>query len=109
MLKLTKEQLEIVKVVLRNQVRHLAPRIAPVYELLGWEWGDEEVPNQDAIEQGLYEIIAELAITDTHESCCMTGGLYARYIIEADGRIDATIGMDIWEWATVPCRAGELE
>ena len=75
------ERLDTIKAVLRSHVPQFAQRIAPVYALLNWEWGDG-VPNEDAIAETLYELIGRLEDEPDGDSAS-TGGLEVGYEFDA--------------------------
>ena len=61
-----------VKGILRGKVTDFAEKVAPIYELLNWTWGDSRTPpTQGEIEECLCVLIH--AFND--EGNCSTGGL----------------------------------
>jgi hypothetical protein len=67
---------------LRERAAGFSRRIAPVYQLLGWSWGDGErayVPQAHHIEATLHELIADLKpwACSPHIARVETGGLFA--------------------------------
>lgn len=59
-------------------------RLAPLYELLSWEWGSMGVPNAKEIEKTLHELVDDLSEETTRVG---TGGLWAYY--EKPTRVDS--------------------
>ena len=65
-----------VKGILYGRVGGFAERIAPVYKLLNWRWGDSDTPpTQAEIEQTLGELIEH----QNGEGYSTTGGLEVFY------------------------------
>ena len=69
--------LEEIKTKLKEKVPGFAAKVAPVYELLKWEWspGKQEphIPSVGEIENALYDLIERLR--DGHEDDHSSGGL----------------------------------
>lgn len=65
-----------VKGILYGKVGGFAEKVAPIYELLDWKWGDSDSPpTQGEIEQALEELIAHL----DGDGRWSTGGLEVFY------------------------------
>ena len=73
--------LEEIKTKLKEMVPGFAIKVAPVYELLKWEWspGKQEphIPSVGEIENTLYDLIERLR--DGHEDDHSSGGLGAYF------------------------------
>jgi len=73
-------ELEEIKTELKKMVPGFAQKVAPIYELLGWEWspGDTapHIPSVDEIERALYDLIEGL--TEKYPGSGI-GGLEAHY------------------------------
>ena len=73
-------KIEEIKTELKKMVPEFAKKVAPVYELLGWEWSPRDtaphIPSVDEIERTLYDLIEDLTEQFLGSGC---GGLDAYY------------------------------
>ena len=60
--------------VMRAAIR-LAWRVAPVYELLNWEWAEQGIPDEAAIVEALLELYDNVASLDEENYSSGIGGL----------------------------------
>lgn len=60
---------------------NLSMEVAPIYELLNWEWGTDGVPNEEEIFEHIVEMLNDFDIEKNKSSEC--GGI--RIEVEDDG------------------------
>jgi len=102
---ITPEELHSVQSYLKDLAPEFAARMAPVYELLGFEWGSDDeacVPDALDIEEELYDLIDDLdgsPLLERGEAYIYisTGGLTVGVEKFSDGSIYRHLGFDIQE------------
>jgi hypothetical protein len=94
---LTQREVADAKGYLRENAPVFARRIAPVYRLLAWHWGDGErayIPNAPQIEKTLHELVNDMKPwpSDPHIARIETGGLFVEAERERYGSLRVALG-----------------
>jgi len=74
---------KIVRAAAVISAQNLAGKVAPLYQMLNWQWRDEGVPSKEKIEKELLDLTDSVLNNDANSSSC--GGLEVGWEEDEDG------------------------